>query len=123
MLGKLLKRFFRRTQSSRPVSPPPPPLPARPVAAPVAAPPPPPPGPTVAVEAEAQAVSAPVQDALAARIVETPTPSETDPAEPGSVRFVLADGTIASPDLDPELEERLKYIVDNIVQPTEPPPT
>ncbi len=31
------------------------------------------------------------------------------------VRLVLEDGTLAKPSLDPELEERLRYIVDNIV--------
>jgi len=44
-------------------------------------------------------------------------------AESNRVRFILADGTAASPPLDPEVEERLRYLVDNIVPPVEPPPT
>lgn len=37
------------------------------------------------------------------------------------VRIVLEDGTLASPRLDPEQEERLRYLVDNLVPPTDPP--
>ena len=40
----------------------------------------------------------------------------------GGVRIILQDGTLAKPSLDPELEERLRYIVDNIVSPSSPPP-
>ena len=40
---------------------------------------------------------------------------------PGGVRLILEDGTLAKPSLDPELEERLRYIVDNIVPPSSPP--
>lgn len=39
----------------------------------------------------------------------------------GGVRLILEDGTLAHPSLDPELEERLRYIVDNIVPPSTPP--
>lgn len=38
----------------------------------------------------------------------------------GRVRIILEDGTLAEPDLDPELEERLRYLVDNIVPPSDP---
>ena len=41
--------------------------------------------------------------------------------EGGGVRLILEDGTLAKPSLDPELEERLRYIVDNIVPPSSPP--
>ena len=44
-------------------------------------------------------------------------------ASPGSVRLILEDGTLANPSLDPELEERLRYIVDNIVPPSDRPST
>ncbi|MFP5353278.1 MAG: hypothetical protein ACLGIB_12050 [Actinomycetota bacterium] len=43
--------------------------------------------------------------------------------DPGRVRFVLEDGTLAEPEIDPEFEERLRYLVDNIVPPTRPPST
>ena len=42
-------------------------------------------------------------------------------AGPGGVRLILEDGTLAKPSLDPELEERLRYIVDNIVPPSTEP--
>ena len=42
---------------------------------------------------------------------------------PRGVQLILEDGTLAKPSLDPELEERLRYIVDNIVPPSEQPPT
>jgi hypothetical protein len=49
---------------------------------------------------------------------------ELDPVgqDGGRVRLILEDGTLTSPSLDPELEERLRYIVDNIVPPAGAPP-
>ncbi len=50
-------------------------------------------------------------------------PPESEPGSgegTGRVRIILEDGTLAKPDLDPELEERLRYIVDNIVPPSDP---
>ena len=44
-----------------------------------------------------------------------------EPGDAGGVRLILEDGTLAKPSLDPELEERLRYIVDNIVPPSDPP--
>ena len=44
-----------------------------------------------------------------------------EPGGAGGVRLILEDGTLAKPSLDPELEERLRYIVDNIVPPSDPP--
>ena len=43
--------------------------------------------------------------------------------EGGRVKLVLDDGTLATPELDEELTERLRYIVDNIVTPPEQPST
>ena len=48
-------------------------------------------------------------------------PSEPVTDGTGGVRIILEDGTLAKPSLDPELEERLRYIVDNIVPPSDPP--
>ena len=45
------------------------------------------------------------------------------PSEGGRVKLVLDDGTLATPALDEELTERLRYIVDNIVTPPEQPST
>lgn len=39
------------------------------------------------------------------------------------VKLILEDGTMASPGLDPESEERLRYILDNIVPPSDGPAT
>ena len=126
MLGKLLKRFFGGRNAARPVNPPPPPIPRpTPVAA---APPPPPPAPAPALAAPTPVV------ADTSAVEETPargvTPSAAAPlassrtiTDPGRVRFVLEDGSLAEPEIDPELEERLRYLVDNIVPPTDPPTT
>ena len=51
----------------------------------------------------------------------TAPPVGSGPEETGGVRIILEDGTLAKPSLDPELEERLRYIVDNIVPPSDPP--
>jgi len=37
------------------------------------------------------------------------------------VRIILEDGTLADPPLDPEMEERLRYLVDNMIPPATPP--
>jgi hypothetical protein len=42
-------------------------------------------------------------------------------AEGTKVRVVLEDGTMASPELDAETEERLRYVVDNLVAPPQEP--
>ena len=44
-------------------------------------------------------------------------------SEGGRVKLILDDGTLATPALDEELTERLRYIVDNIVTPPEQPST
>ena len=51
----------------------------------------------------------------------TVPPVGSGPEGTGGVRIILEDGTLAKPSLDPELEERLRYIVDNIVPPSDPP--
>ena len=57
---------------------------------------------------------------IAQREVTAP-PVGSGPEGTGGVRIILEDGTLANPSLDPELEERLRYIVDNIVPPSHPP--
>ena len=61
---------------------------------------------------------------------EAPEPQEVVASDPeglpspgGRVKLILDDGTLATPALDEELEERLRYIVDNIVPPPEQPST
>ena len=126
MLGKLLKRFFGGRNAARPVSPSPPPIP-RPTPL-AAAPPPPPPAPSSALAAPAPigADTSPVEEAPAKTVTssaEAPSSSSRTITDPGRVRFVLEDGSLAEPEIDPELEERLRYLVDNIVPPADPPTT
>lgn len=49
--------------------------------------------------------------------------AEGVPPPGGRVKLILDDGTLATPALDEELEERLRYIVDNIVPSPEQPST
>lgn len=130
MLGRLFSKLFGRKSAtastrSRPVSPPSPVVESPP-------PPPPPPPPSGVAPPRPQPL-------LLAASPKEPSPDEPDapsgaapPVQPldyepgsgrtGGVRIILEDGTLAEPILDPELEERLRYIVDNIVPPSDAPP-
>ena len=140
MLGRLLKRFFGGRDAARPVSPPPPPVPrsasapaptSAPTAVPITtAPVPPPPPPPVQSSPEPLAEAPLAQSPLGEAEPASSDPSDAAVAsssrtitDPGRVRFVLEDGSLAEPEIDPEFEERLKYLVDNIVSPKDPPTT
>ena len=68
-------------------------------------------------------VLAPAGESEKAPSEEAVTSASRTITDPGRVRFVLEDGTLAEPEIDPELEERLRYLVDNIVPPADPPST
>ena len=74
------------------------------------------------LEQDESQLGPPVNEGLLAGQGDVTVPSAgSGPEGAGGVRIILEDGTLARPSLDPELEERLRYIVDNIVPPSDPP--
>jgi hypothetical protein len=86
----------------------------------VGAPPPPPPPPPLP-EASPEPPVAPISAALAEFHLTTPAPySGRVRVGVPQVRLLLADGRIIDPPPDPVLEERLRYLAENLLPP--PPP-
>lgn len=111
MVGRFLRKLFRYRPSPDPYPPRPPALPRG------VPPPPPPPPPPTAPGADLAPASGSPASARAA-----PEGPERN-AEKAHVKVTLEDGTLRTVSLDPDSEERLGYILDNLMPPGEDPRT
>lgn len=110
MLDRLFRKLFGYRSSPEP-HPPRPPAPPRGVP-----PPPPPPPPPAAPRPDAAPAAGSSASAQPAR--EAPEGN----ADPAQVKLMLEDGTLTTASLDADSEERLRYILDNMMPPDEGPP-